>query len=94
MKDLGELHHFLNMHVQCCGDGLLSQKQYMLNILPTLVDTNPKVAIANGAPVADTMDFRSLAGALQYLTFNRPDIAYSVQVCLHMHDPGGLTLWL
>ena len=23
MKDLGELHHFLGMHVQCCGDGLL-----------------------------------------------------------------------
>jgi hypothetical protein len=29
-----------------------------------------------------------LAGALQYLTFTRPDIAYAFQqVCLHMHDP-------
>ena len=26
MKDLGELHHFLGMHVQRCGDGLLSQR--------------------------------------------------------------------
>jgi hypothetical protein len=34
-------------------------------------------------------DFRSLARALQYLTFTRPDIAYAVkQICLHMHDPG------
>ena len=34
MKDLGELHHFLGMHVQRCGDGLLlSQRQYMLKIL-------------------------------------------------------------
>jgi hypothetical protein len=34
MKDLGELHHFLGMHVQCSGDGLLlSQRQYMLDIL-------------------------------------------------------------
>jgi hypothetical protein len=39
-------------------------------------------------PVADPTHFRSLAGALQYLTFTRPDIAYAVQeICLHMHDP-------
>jgi len=54
----------------------------------TPVDTKPKVAAADGAPVADATDFRSLAGALQYLTFIRPDIAYAVQqICLHMHDP-------
>ena len=100
MKDLGKLRHFLDMHVQQCGDGLfLSQRQYMLDILDragmaeckpcsTPVDTNPKVAAADGPPVADATDFRSLAGALQYLTFTRPDIAYAVQqVCLHMHDP-------
>ncbi|GJT89223.1 zf-CCHC domain-containing protein [Tanacetum coccineum] len=29
-----------------------------------------------------------IAGALQYLTFTRPDISYAVQqVCLYMHDP-------
>jgi len=99
MKDLGALHHFLGMQVQRSGDGLLSQRQYMLDILEragmteckpcsTPVDTNPKVAAADGAPVSDATDFRSLAGALQYLTFTRPDIAYAVQqVCLHMHDP-------
>ena len=78
MKDLGELHHFLGMHVQRSGGGfLLSQKQYMLEILDragmsdckpcsTLVDTNPKLSTVDGAPVADPTDFRSLAGALQY----------------------------
>ena len=45
----------------------------------TLVDTNPKVAAADGAHVADATGFRSLAGVLQYLTFTRPDIAYAVQ---------------
>jgi hypothetical protein len=49
---------------------------------------NPKVSTTDGVPVADASDFCSLAGALQYLTFARPDIAYVVQqVCLHMHDP-------
>ena len=34
MKDLGELHHFLGMHVQCSGSGLLlSQHQDMMEIL-------------------------------------------------------------
>ena len=99
MKDLGELHHFLGMQVQRIGDSLLlSQRQYMIDILnragmadckpvSTPVDCNPKLS-ADGAPVQDATDFRSLAGALQYLTFTRPDIAYAVQqVCLYMHDP-------
>ena len=34
MKDLGELHHFLGMHVQRRGVGLfLSQRQYMVDLL-------------------------------------------------------------
>jgi hypothetical protein len=32
--------------------------------------------------------YRNLAGALQYMTFTRPDISNAVQqLCLHMHDP-------
>jgi hypothetical protein len=99
MKDLGPLHHFLGMLVQHTGSGLfLSQRRYMLEILgrvgmtdykpcTTPVDVNPKLS-ADGPPASDPTDFRSLAGALQYLTFTRPDISYAVQqVCLHMHDP-------
>ncbi|XP_039822643.1 uncharacterized mitochondrial protein AtMg00810-like [Panicum virgatum] len=53
----------------------------------TPVDINPKLS-ADGPPVQDPSDYRSLARALQWLTFTRPDIAYAVQqVCLHMHDP-------
>ena len=49
----------------------------------TPVDTCAKVSV-----VADPTAYRSLAGALQYLIFTRPDIAYAVQqVCLYMHDP-------
>jgi len=68
------------MEVQRSSNGLfLSQRQYMIDILErvgmaackpcsTPVDLNPKLS-ADGDPVADPTDFRSLAGALQYLTF-------------------------
>jgi hypothetical protein len=107
MKDLGQLHHFLGMHVQRQSDGfLLNQRQHMLDILDragmaacksyaTPVDTNPKLSATSGELLqpTDATDFRSLAGALQYLTFTRPDIAYAVQqVCLHMHAPRDIHL--
>jgi len=100
MKDLGPLHHFLGISVQRHRDSvILSQRQYILDILArhgmsdcnpcsTPVDTCAKIPADAGPPVADPTNYRSLVGALQYLTFTRPDIAYAVQqVCLHMHAP-------
>jgi hypothetical protein len=58
------------------------------NPCSTLVDTQDKLSEAEGPPVSDPTAYRSLAGALQYLTFTRSDITYAVQqICLHMHDP-------
>jgi hypothetical protein len=100
MKDLGPLHHFLSITVEHHPDGLfLHQRTYTLNNLKraamadykpctTPVDLQAKLADDSGPPVADVSLFRSIAGALQYLTFTRPDIAYVVQqIWLHMHDP-------
>jgi hypothetical protein len=54
----------------------------------TPVDTQTKISSDMGAPVSNPIAYRSLVGALQYLTFTRPDISYVVQqVWLHMHDP-------
>nr|GEU83683.1 ribonuclease H-like domain-containing protein [Tanacetum cinerariifolium] len=48
----------------------------------TPVDTDSKLS-ADGDPVSDPTLYRSLAGALQYLTFTWPDISYAVeQACL------------
>jgi hypothetical protein len=53
----------------------------------TPVDMHSKL-FADGSPVTDSTQYRSLAGALQYLTFTRPDITYVVQqIYLYMHDP-------
>ena len=61
----------------------------MLNCKPALTPMDTKAKLpATGAAVSDPGEYRSIAGALQYLTITRPDIAYAVQqACLHMHDP-------
>jgi hypothetical protein len=55
-----------------------------------LVDTQAKVSTEFGSPVVDPTHFKSLTGALQYLTFTRLDIVYAIQqICLHMQDHRG-----
>ncbi|XP_026439320.1 uncharacterized protein LOC113338009 [Papaver somniferum] len=100
MTDLGPLHHFLGITATRSSSGLfLSQSLYTKDIIArasmtncnpvaTPVDTNSKLSATSGPAISDPTLYRSLAGALQYLTFTRPDISYAVQqVCLFMHDP-------
>ncbi|GJX84979.1 ribonuclease H-like domain-containing protein [Tanacetum coccineum] len=99
MTDLGSLNYFLGISAQRSATGLfLSQSKFAEEILErahmqncnpcrTPVDTESKLG-SDGDPVSDPTLYRSLAGALQYLTFTRPDLSYAVQqVCLYMHDP-------
>lgn len=100
MTDLGQLHHFLGIQVTRNSHGLfLDQSQYAKDILSrasmssckpctTPVDISAKLSATDGDLFSDPTLYRSLAGALQYLTFTRPDISYAVQqVCLFMHEP-------
>jgi len=100
MKDLGPLSYFLGIAVtRTTTNMFLSQKKYAEDILdgarminckpcPTPVDTKPKLGACNDLPCEDPTKYRRLVGALQYLTFTRPDISYAVQqVYLYMHDP-------
>ena len=76
-----------------------SQRQYASDLLQragmsechstlTPVDSKSKLSASDGPPVADPSEYRSIVGALQYLTLTRPDLAYAIQqVCLFMHDP-------
>jgi hypothetical protein len=100
MKDLGPLSYFLGIAVSRYPGGMfLSQSTYASDIIAragmasckpsaTPVDTKQKLSTSSGTSYEDPSMYRSLAGALQYLTFTRPDISYAVQqVCLHMHAP-------
>jgi hypothetical protein len=102
IKAMGPVHYFLGIDVKRTNGGFfLSQTKYadelleragMHNCKPanTPADTKPKVSSSDGTllTAADASWYRSMAGALQYLTLTRPDLAYAVQqVCLHMHAP-------
>lgn len=100
MTDMGRLSYFLGIKVDYNKSGIfLSQKQYALEIIEragmmnckpisTPSDVNSKLSAEVGDRIDNPKQYRSLAGALQYLTITRPDIAYAVQqVCLFMHDP-------
>jgi hypothetical protein len=100
VKDMGPLHFFLGVDVRRCDSNFfLSQTKYAEELLDragmvhckpaaTPIDTKAKLSSSSGAAVRDPSEYRSIAGALQYLTITRPDIAYAVQqACLHMHDP-------
>ncbi|XP_051201984.1 uncharacterized mitochondrial protein AtMg00810-like [Lolium perenne] len=100
LKDLGPLHYFLGIEVVRRADGFfLHQRKYdhelleragMLNCnpAPTPVDTKAKLSASDGSLASDAPFYRSIVGALQYLTLTRPELQYAVQhVCLHMHAP-------
>ena len=100
MTDLGDLSYFLGISVSRSTSGmLLSQRQYAIDLLQragmmdcnpcvTPIDTLCKLSADEGPLVTDATEYRSFAGALQYLTLTRPDIAHAVQqACLYMHAP-------
>jgi hypothetical protein len=100
MKDLGPLHYFLGIQVQQNRHGFhLHQASYTANVLDhagmmnckpasTPVDTKPKASATASTSATDAAFYRSIIGAVQYLTLTSPDITYAViQVCLHMHSP-------
>lgn len=99
MTDMGKLSYFLGIKAVFNEKGLfLSQEAYAQDIISragmkdckpcnTPVDLNSKLSADVGDLVSDPTAYRSLAGALQYLTFTRPEISYAVhQICLFMHS--------
>jgi len=102
LKDLGDLHFFLGIEVKRTTDGLLlSQGRYAADILArsgmdkarvvdTPLSTSEKLSVTDGQRLGeeDSTRYRSLVGALQYLTLTRPDLSFAVnKVCQFLHAP-------
>ncbi|GKV31748.1 hypothetical protein SLEP1_g40416 [Rubroshorea leprosula] len=100
MTDLGVINYFLGITASFNPDGLfLCQTKYIFDLLArtgmsdcnaaaTPLSPRHKLAASDSPPYLDSTQYRSIVGALQYLTFTRPDIAFAVhQVCQYMHAP-------
>ncbi|CAN6701669.1 unnamed protein product [Malus baccata var. baccata] len=100
MKDLGLLRYFLGLEIEYHSQGFfVHQSKYVKDLLHKTAMTDCKSCVTpshpnhkllkhSSPPYTDPTTYRSIVGALQYLTFTRPDIAYSVnQVCQFMQAP-------
>jgi histone deacetylase 1/2 len=102
LKDLGDLHYLLGIEVKKVPDGIiLSQENYANDLLHRVnmqigktVDTplsvSEKLSLTDAEVLSsdDFTNYRSIVGALQYITLTRPDIAFSVnKVCQFHHAP-------
>ena len=96
------MHFFLGIEVKKHEDGLhLSQEKYATDLVrrvglqgckpsPTPLSSSEKLSLTEGEPLnqEDSTNYRSLVGALQYLTLTRPDISFAVnKVCQFSHAP-------
>jgi histone deacetylase 1/2 len=96
LKDLGNLHYFLGIEVSRRDDALvLSQQKYAADVLrranmwlcnpvETPISTSERLSVTEGSVLGeeDSTNYRSVVGALQYLTLTRPDLSFAVnKVC-------------
>jgi histone deacetylase 1/2 len=102
LKDLGDLHYFLGIEVSKARDVIiLTQEKYSNDVLKRVgmtqckpvsspLSTSEKLSLHEGTVLGpkDATNYRSVVGALPYLTLTRPDISFAVnKVCQFLHAP-------
>ena len=95
LKDLGPLKYFLGLQIEYTSQGLfVHQSKYasdlvtkfnMLDCKPCLTPCSPTVHVSSQVSplLLDPAVYRSMVGALQYLTFTRPDLSYSASLSVY-----------
>jgi histone deacetylase 1/2 len=102
IKDLGDLHFFLGIEVKkdtqwstldtgkICYKLLDKVGMHDCKLAPTPLSSSEQLSLTVGTPLGseDCTQYRSIVGALQYLTLTRPDLSFSVnKVCQYLHAP-------
>ena len=100
LKGLGPLKYFLSLQIEYTSQGLfVHQSKYTSDLLTKFNMVDCKACLILCSPIVhvssqvsplllDPIVYRSMVGALQYLTFTRPDLSYSVQqICQFMSQP-------
>jgi histone deacetylase 1/2 len=105
IKDLGRPEYFLGLEASYNSGGMqLTQRKYALDLLHrvNMENCNPtstplvateQLSRESGTPLGsnDSFRYRSVVGALQYLTLTRPDISFAVnKVCQFLSQPTGV----
>lgn len=90
LKDLGNLSYFLSIEVASAPAGLfLNQTSYVNDLLTqynmseakpvsTPMVAEPPLTANAGSPISNPTDYRAIPGSLQYLSFTRSDVAFSI----------------
>ncbi|XP_028089582.1 uncharacterized protein LOC114289934 [Camellia sinensis] len=100
MKELGLINYFLGVSITPSDSGyFLSQTKYALDIItkagmadckpaPSPMSVKPSSLSSATVAYSNPSLYRSIVGALQYLTITRPDISFAVNhACQTMHSP-------
>jgi hypothetical protein len=102
LKDLGNLHYFLDIEVKPTTDGiLLTQEKYASDILrhvgmmvckpvatPLSVSEKLSAHVGDQLGLEDVTQYQSFMGTLQYLSLTQSDLAYSInKVCQYLKTP-------
>ncbi|XP_017976387.1 PREDICTED: uncharacterized mitochondrial protein AtMg00810 [Theobroma cacao] len=102
LKDLGKVKYFLGLEITRSLEGIsICQRKYALDLMEkqgllgtkpvsTPIDYNHKLSKFNDEDkLTNPTSYKQLVRKLLYLTFNRPDISYAMQVLSRfMEKPG------